>query len=68
MKKKIAANLLLTSLGITKKKSFFTLQSIKNIKHILPKNKISTISKSLIKLNEVITEKKISILRKNFLK
>jgi hypothetical protein len=63
MRKKIGANLLLISLGITKKKAFYTLQTTKNIKNVLSKNKTPTTFKSLIKLNEAITEKKVSILR-----
>jgi hypothetical protein len=63
MRKKIGANLLLISLGITKKKAFYTLQTTKNIKKVLSKNKTPTTFKSLIKLNEAITEKKVSILR-----
>jgi DNA-directed RNA polymerase subunit beta len=61
MRKKIGANLLLISLGITKKKAFYTLQTTKNIKKVLSKNKTPTTFKSLIKLNEAITEKKVSI-------
>lgn len=63
MKKKIPANLLLNCLGITKKKIFYNLETSKKIKHIVNKDELLTTSSSLIKINEIITEKKISLLR-----
>lgn len=69
MRRKIPIYLLLNSLGITRKKAFYTLQATKNIKHLLNKNEPSTTTKSLIKLNELITEKKVSIVsKKSFIK
>lgn len=63
MRKKISANIFLNSLGITRKKSFYILQSTKNIKYLVTKQKNLNTLKSLIKLNEIITEKKVSTLR-----
>ena len=66
MRRKIPIYLLLNSFGITRKKAFYTLQTTKNIKHLLNKNEPLTTIKSLIRLNEVITEKKVSILSKKY--
>jgi DNA-directed RNA polymerase subunit beta len=62
MRKKIPLILLLNSLGITKKKIFYNLETTKKISHILFFNdKILKTSNALIKINEAITEKKVSI-------
>jgi hypothetical protein len=67
MRKKIPLILLLNSLGITKKKIFYNLETTKKISHILFFNdKILKTSNALIKINEAITEKKVSIVRKIF--
>lgn len=64
MKKKIPIITLLKALGLTKKKIYYSIKDIKLIKNISKGTDVN-ISKSLIKINEIILEQKSTIMRFN---